>query len=267
MLSRAARAVVFTAVVALLSASGAVGVRSAAAGDWFVTVVTAGPGGAENWRVQYETTGKATGDHVAFGLVVSAGGQSSGNFVQGFGSTLILGVNAGPAKVEEEVVPVKPDAYSRTLVATGAGLAPGQKAYVLSFASGTNAQAGPITATATKGSVSASMTVGSGSKALLLFDRSDGAAAEALAVGAGSTTHAVMSPGLVGGSMPCEACTASWISADGRRGDNSGNGVFASPSGRFTLSWLGVSNPGLGRPTVAAYAPIGNLWDSFQQLR
>lgn len=236
-------------------------------GDWFLTEIAAGPAGAKSWRITYETTGKATGEHVAFGLVVSAGGQVAGDFVQGFGSGLIIGVNAGPVRVEEELVPVEPDAYSRTLVASGPELSPGQKAHVLSFASGTRARPSAVGTSVAQGSVSVGMTVGTGSKAILLFERSSGVAAEALSVGAGSSSHTVDSAGMVGGLLPCEACVASWLGPDGRRGDNSGDGSFAAPAGRWSLDWSGASNPGLGRPTVAAYAPVGAAWDRFRAFR
>ncbi len=256
-------------VLAVALASLAIGpVQSTAAGpsgDWFVMTVTAGPAGAQNWEASFRVQGKRTGEPIVHGSAVSGSERIEGKVTTGLGSDLIIGASAGPARVREEALPVEGDAFGQKVTASGSRLAPGATAHVLSFASGTSAQADEIVATAKNGSVIANMTSGTGSQALLLLEGDAGAAAELATTGAGlGQGYAVDSPGLVGGFVACVVCSPTWRAPDGRAG---GKGMFSGPQGRWSLAWSGVVDPQIGRATVGGYAPIGSLWRHFDFTR
>lgn len=230
-------------------------------GDWFVLTVTAGPGGAAEWEASFEVAGKRTGEPIVHGAAISGSERAEGKVTTGLGSSLILGASAGPVQLREEALPVEGDAFGLKVTASGARLAPGQTARVLSFASGTSAQASAVVATAKGGSVIADITSGTGSEAWLLIEGEDGAAVELVATGAGfAQGYSVDSPGLVGGFVACMSCSPAWQAPDGRTGSA---GVFSGPNGRWTLTWTGVVDPQTGRATVGGYAPIGSLSRHF----
>jgi hypothetical protein len=252
-------------LIALAVACGLAGSAQAQtavpAGDWFVLTVTAGPQGAENWDAAFSIAGKRTGQPIVHGAAIAGAERTEGKVTTGLGSSLILGASAGPVQMREEALPVEGDAFGLKVTASGSRLAPGATVHVLSFASGTTAQASDMAASAKTGSVIASMTSGNGSQALLLIDGEDGAAVELAATGAGvGQGYSVDSPGLVGGFVSCISCSPTWKAPDGRSG---GEGVFSGPSGRWALAWSGVVDPQTGRASVGGYAPIGSLWRHF----
>ena len=247
--------------VALLAIGAAPSNATAPSGDWFVLTVTAGPAGAENWEASFRVAGKRTGQPIVHGAAIAGPEATEGKITTGLGSSLILGVSAGPAQLREEALPVDGDAFGHKVTASGTRLAPGQQVRVLSFASGTSAVADEIVAIAKGGSVIADMSSGTGSQAWLLIEGDDGAAVELAATGVGlAQGYAVDSPGLVGGFVACLACSPAWQEPDGRSG---GSGVFSGPGGRWTLTWSGVVDPQTGRATVGGYAPIGALARHF----
>lgn len=251
--------------VAFLAIGSADSRAALPSGDWFVLTVTAGPAGAQDWDASFGIAGKRTGEPIVHGAAISGSERTEGKVTTGLGSSLILGASAGPVQLREEALPVEGDAFGQKVTASGTRLAPGATVHVLSFASGTSAQADGIVATAKGGSVIASMTSGTGSRALLLVEGEAGVAAELVATGAGlGQGYSVDSPGLVGGFVSCTVCSPAWESPDGRAG---GSGVFSGPSGRWSLAWSGVVDPQTGRATVAGYAPIGQLWQHFDFTR
>ena len=254
------------AILLVVLAIGPVQSRAAApSGDWFVLTVTAGPAGAEGWEASFRIAGKRTGEPIVHGAAISGSERTEGKVTTGLGSSLILGASAGPVQMREEVLPVEGDAFGQKVTASGARLAPGESARVLSFASGTTAQADEIVAIAKSGSVIADMSSGVGSQALLLIDGDAGAAVELAATGAGlGQGYSVDAPGLVGGFVACMFCSPAWEAPDGRSG---GSGAFSGPDGRWSLSWSGVVDPQTGRATVGGYAPIGALWRHFDFTR
>ena len=227
--------------------------------------VTAGPAGAQNWEASFRVQGQRTGEPIAHGWAISGSERTEGKVTTGLGSDLILGASAGPVQLREDALPVEGDAFGQKVTASGTRLAPGETAHVLSFASGTSAQADEIVATAKSGSVIASIASGTGSRALLLIEGEAGAAVELAATGAGlGQSYSVDSPGLVGGFVACIFCSPAWEAPDGRSG---GSGVFSGPNGRWSLEWSGVVDPQTGRATVGGYAPIGSLWRHFDFTR
>lgn len=261
---RVARFVVVLALAFL--AIGSVQSRAAVpSGDWFVLTVTAGPAGAQDWEASFAVAGKRTGEPIVHGSAIAGSERTEGKVTTGLGSSLILGASAGPVQLREEALPVEGDAFGQKVTATGSRLAPGESVHVLSFASGTSAQADEIVATAKSGSVIASMTAGTGSRAMLLVEGEAGAAVELAATGAGlGQSYSVDSPGLVGGFVACMVCSSAWQAPDGRSG---GSGLFSGPNGRWALEWSGVVDPQTGRATVGGYAPIGSLWRHFDFTR
>ena len=233
--------------------------------DWFLVVLTAGPEGARNFEATYQTNGRTPG-----APMVSGGAIADGDSAGGGVSSAWSGVRVGLAGAADLTVDVMPPAGPGTFWSShrifGGEIEPGGRIYSLSFTSGTRSRASPVTTKAAEGSISAEIQTGTGSAAILLLDTKDGVGAEVIAGGgAVSASYPIDSPGLVGGFTSCHACVGEWKSPDARTGvSRTGAGSFAGPSGRWRLSWSGLSDPGLSWATVGGYAPIGEHWKHFR---
>lgn len=267
---RAVRWASVVAAVALLPASQP-GVRAdtqSAEADWFVVVLTAGPGGASGIEAGFSTRGRTTGETIVLGMGVGNGDTTIGRVSSSIEGGVRVGSGGALPHHEIELTPSIGDdgLYRSANTVSSDFLGRGKQLAFVVFASGTLSRSGSVNTKVKAGSVTAKMFTGTGARGLLLLDNSEGVAAEAAAAGAGvAVSKRFKSPGLFGGFSACSACRADWEAPDGRVGDSqSGASLFAGPSGEWALNWSGLTAVEPDRATIGGYAPIGEHSKHFK---
>lgn len=270
-----------------------------------------------NWVLQTFEADFATRFHVAqrikvgligpgpwvFGFAVSVlSDRSSANFSDAFvftlgGSDMSVRTSGGAGGVHQRITPVvevistggRSFEFRFTLDIT---LGSGQRFSTLLFLPNATMKVNSAEVLPSFAIASHRVTKGSGATAMLVAgSKNRGTSASVGPVGAGGTSYAAKTRGLVGAMEGACNCNGSW-SGPGRRsgawmsvtGDGivsplflrEGHMAFAGPAGNWSWSWTGASDAygtsgaafgSATTPIIGAWAPIGNDWRLFRYMR